>query len=327
MKSRLIAAIQATLVLVCAGGAKAETIYASDETSVFAVDTATGARTVIASGVVGTGAVFLSPRGLVAISPTELAVSATVSGGQGQILIINVNTLARTTLSASTDGNGPNWFISNGIGRDSAGNYYVVDPDVGVLKIHTTTGARTHLTGPLLGTGPALDVPRDTLPFDATRSFVTAGFGGTVIRIDNGTGNRTDVYTDPPSLVAPSGMAIDQPTGHVLIADTTSGYLVRWNPDALTGVVASATSGTTLGAPYDVAVGETGTIYVADLSSTRRGIATVDAVTGAVTPVTGNAAGWNLGSGPEFSMFSTRMYVATPVSGGASLSEKWAHYP
>ena len=321
----LVAAVLSTAVFA-PHQANAATVYVCDGTSIFSVDTVSGARTVIAGTGVGTGVTMLTPRGIVAISPTQLAVSATVGSSQGMVAVVDLNTLDRTSLSQFGDGKGLDWAVAGGIGQDASGNLYVMDPDMGVLRIHPTTGIRTRLSGGSVGTGIGLEFSRDALPFDANRTFVSGGVSGSIFLVDNATGNRSDVYTDPPALTGPSGLAIDPGTGQVLIAESGAGYIVRWNPDALTGAIASATTGTTFVSPYDVAVAEDGTIYVVDTASSTRGVAIMDGVTGAVTPISANAAGWNVGSGTEFSAIGTRFHVATPVTSTPSSTHDWAEF-
>jgi len=207
-------------------------------------------------------------------------------------------------------GNGPDIVCPRAMAVEASGTILVTGgcstlAPVTVLRIDPVTGDRTILTGGLVGTGPALDVPMGIAVDGDGHVLVLDAFSRSVIRVDPLTGDRTILIDDDPSrgarLLTPISIAV-APSGDVLVGDggqiatrpplppvDVFRALIRVPHDFLHRETASGGGffgskvgeGPTLLYPDGLAVMPDGTIViVSGRGSTKRGVMQVDPVTG-----------------------------------------------
>jgi len=154
--------------------------------------------------------------------------------------------------------------------EDAAGNLYIADTGAGRIFSVTAAGASSILLDKLAGPhGLALD--------GAEHLFFTEQDGARVRSLDLASGNLSDLGAGQWSI--PRGIAVDA-AGNVFVADTGHQQIMRIDTAGqVTAVAGSGVSGFSgdgsaainaqLNFPWDVAVGPTGVLYVADLENYR----------------------------------------------------------
>ena len=244
--------------------------------SVFAIDPATGDRTVISgcanagcSSVVGTGINLVDPDDSVAAGSSLIVADYRAGDGHGTVLSVDPATGNRTTLSgcandacSSVVGTGRNLVGAASLLRDaSSGELFVVDrgsffspSPAAVFKIDPANGNRTVLSGcidaacsSIAGTGPQFSVPSGGA-VRADGSLVIADtFLSAVLRVDPVTGNRTIVSGGSP--VVGTGPSLGSPlwvevagNGVLLVSDPGVGTVFSVDPATGNRTVLSSTS-------------------------------------------------------------------------------------
>jgi YVTN family beta-propeller protein len=257
----------------------------SDTVSVYTINTTTGVLT--SNGLIATGNGPIA----IAIDPTDAF-----------MYVANVND---DTVSAYTLSNGTATQISGspfgGVGHepsslkvDPSGSYLYVtnftDGTVSALAIDSTTGALTSV----IGTYTA-GVGAQSLGIDPTGQFVYAANESAAsisgFTITSGTGQLTAVPGSPLATGSSPEALVADPSGKYLYAanvtsnNTIATYGITPSTGALT-LLSTAGAGTL---PVAVAVDPSGSfVYAVNNTSGSVSVYSVDAATGALTPVTGS---------------------------------------
>jgi hypothetical protein len=148
----------------------------------------------------------------------------------------------RTVVSGDGRGSGPRLSWPAALARETTGAWVVADRDRRtIFRIDAATGDRTVVSGcvnfsddclqPLVGSGPLL-TSLTALALEETGTLLV-GQPGLLLRVDPGSGNRTEVsggsLGSGPALGTPAAIALEG-SGSVLWADETSRSLVRIEP-------------------------------------------------------------------------------------------------
>lgn len=219
----------------------------------------------------------------------------------GRVTSVNVSNGRRAVLS------GWNYPASGLIATDPlTGGIYLADQnDQAVYRINRTNGAVTLLSGPGIGSGPALTMNLYGIVAETNgNAVVVDGKDGLLglVRVDASTGNRSVLSagsnSDAPAgsganFSSPFAIAVDR-NGHllvtdldrnaVIIVDRASGNRTTVSGDPFGDNVGS---GPAMSSPYGIAVRSDGTIFVRDSSQFLR----IDPTTGNRTAIpTGSAS-------------------------------------
>jgi hypothetical protein len=224
-----------------------------------------------------------------------------LSGGMGDPIVVS---------QPGVRGSGPDFgSLIGGMAVDSQYQILLLGFDASaVFKIDPATGDRSILSGPGVGTGPALDGANDIgLSHYLDRIFVSSGTAHSIIEVDRFTGDRT-LVTGPgrgngPTLEHPMGLTRTF-TGdfYAFDADTEAVFFV----DGSTGdrrIVSGAGTGSGpefSGAGSDVVLLPDGTLAVSDHEER---LLRVDPATGARSILTGEGVGG--GPNPDFMEYVT----------------------
>jgi sugar lactone lactonase YvrE len=145
--------------------------------------------------------------------------------GIPQVAEVDPGTGVRTVISSASRGTGPALVMPNSVAVGPGGDILVTDiaPVTGnprLLRINPATGNRSVLTGPGVGTGPAVNVA--AVGVEGGVIYVTDVVGNQIMRVDPATGNRTLVSgpgagTGAP-FVSPVSITSDRP-GSIVVLD------------------------------------------------------------------------------------------------------------
>jgi hypothetical protein len=274
----------------------------------------------------GPPSVFLESSQGIAVDPTTNTAYVSDEALPG-VYSINLATGTSTVFSATGFGAGPDFTsdLEGGIALDAPNGRLLVTDDGAdsVIAVDLTTGDRTLVSGPNLGSGPSFGtiygIAVDTA---ANRAFVADsgidGDGGVdgVVEVDLATGNRT-VLSTGAELDTPRDVDLDLANNRLLVVGTGADALTA--VDLATGdrTILSATGvgmgldfssirGVTLDAPNN-------RVFIAEAGNNFEGVVAVDLATGDRTKISGNLpdadpVGDTLDAGADFD--STRgIYV------------------
>jgi len=186
-----------------------------------------------------------------------------------------IQAAAGTAAAGATGDPGPGFPAElnspGGVVADAAGNIYVADTGDG--KISVVSGAGVLIATLLEG----LQGPRGLALDGAGNLYFTEEDGRRVRRLTLSTGGLADVA--PGIWNIPRGIAVDS-DGAVFVADTGLQRILRVDPAGTVTIVAgNGTAGfagdggaavaAELGFPWDVAIGPSGVLYIADLNNNR----------------------------------------------------------
>jgi len=201
---------------------------------------ATLVRTVVSSSsgtLVGTGAAFNSPTGLIRLSDGSYLVVN--FSGANYLLRVDPTTGNRTVVSGASVGSGSTLGSRYSDAVDTAGNYYIADySSNAIVKVDPLTGNRTTVSkSGTIGSGPAFNGPIGMLG-QAVASITNVNVAPTFV------GSVT-------TLVVSQGASATDITGLLHVSDTDSGQTETWNQSSapLHGTLsfssATASSGST----------------------------------------------------------------------------------
>lgn len=192
----------------------------------FAVDLATGNRTVFSQGgVVGSGPGFSTPGRLrLDAANNRILVSDTVA-----IISVDPATGDRTIISdnSGSHGTGPNYLQIRGVAVDAANNRLLVaDQNLnGLLAVDPVTGDRTLFSDSTHGTGTNFSNLRDVVvDVPNSRALVTDVALDAIFAVNLTTGDRTVISQFStstgagPDFGAPTHLALDYPNRRVLVS-------------------------------------------------------------------------------------------------------------
>jgi len=159
--------------------------------TIFRVDPVTGDRTVLSSNTVGTGPTMSFPGDMVLEADGNIVIT---EGSNDQVLRVDPVTGNRTIVSSSLVGTpvgtGIDFANLGGITLTADGTILVVDEGAqAVISVDPSTGDRVEVSGPLVGTGPAL-VNTYSVNVDATGTIFVANGSLGLMQIDPLTGDR-----------------------------------------------------------------------------------------------------------------------------------------
>lgn len=175
----------------------------ADRDALFAVDVATGDRTILSDASTGTGDNLVLARDLVhdAANNRVLVADAFVVSGviTGVLRAIDLTTGNRTVVSDNTTGNGINFVLLNSVMLDDVTNpvtprALVTDGQTfGVVEVDLGNGDRSmHSSNPPTGLGIPFYLPTDSvLDISNARLLVQDFSQKTLIAVDLASGNRT----------------------------------------------------------------------------------------------------------------------------------------
>ncbi|WP_264520708.1 T9SS type A sorting domain-containing protein [Flavobacterium sp. N1994] len=240
----------------------------------------------------GTMAMFNSP---VAVAVTSTGIIYVIDDFNSCIRKVSTNgivsTLAGNTTTGFVDGQGATAYFNNpkGIALDSAGNIYVADTFNNCIRKVTSTGIVTTIAGDgtagyLDGQGAAAKFNNPySLTVDASGNIYVADTKNSRIRKISTTGMVTTVagyilsgYADGASTIArfknPQGIAIDNATGIIYVADTANNRIRKIATDGTVSTFAGSFAGYTEGQgtlanfynPIGITLDTSGNIYVGD---------------------------------------------------------------
>lgn len=287
--------------------------------ALFAVDLATGNRTLLSGPAIGiepargSGPDLIEVRGL-ALNPAGTTAYASFEDGSNEgIMVVDLATGARSVLSDGSTGTGP--ALRSGLRSlvyDGANTRLIVAEahfdgatdrwDARLLAVSLSTGDRIRLADASVGTGP-LTEPIAFVGFrDDGALLLHDRFEG-LVAVDLGSGDRTLVrgelsVGEGPRLDNLEGIALDHAGGRLLVGDAGRRELISidlstGDRSVLTGGVVG--TGPTLNLTEDVVVDASGEVII--VSARNDTLTRVDPTTGDRTLLSGSGAG----SGPALS--------------------------
>lgn len=289
------------------------------------VDLVTGNRTVLSSGTMGTGALFSQPVGTAREANGNILVGENT--GAARIFRVDAATGNRTIVSDATVGAavgaGPALTQIYGLAVEASGSIVAAVSSLqAIYRINPTTGDRTVVTSPTVGSGATMGGYPFGIILDPDGSIVFSMYwqdADSVIRVNPTTGARSVVS----SATVGSGPAFNLPTGIVRMSDGAYAVVNRDGPayvlrvDPTTGdrtVISGATvgGGNPMGLKYSIALDEGGNLYVGDF--TANSIVKIDPATGNRTTISSAT----VGTGTNFSSPLGMLGAAvTSISGTA----------
>lgn len=159
------------------------------------------------------------------------------------------------------------------------GPIYILDRDsTGILEVDRTTGNRTLISSPSIGTGPSLNSP-SAIAWDPVgmRIIATRNNGSSndaILTVDPTTGNRAELSHNAnnpgPSFSNPAGVAVDPNTGVIYVVDPNVQRV--FSVDPVTGERATISDSTTgagpsLGNIRLVTVSDDSRLFIGDRTS------------------------------------------------------------
>ena len=189
-----------------------------------AVDLATGERTVLSGGGIGTGTALDSPRDVVLDTANNRAL--VVDWRDDAVVAVDLATGNRTFLSGQGTGAGSTLDGPQSLALDAANNRVLVATTVEpiVYAVDLATGDRTVFSSGGTGSGPAFGSLRHiVLDSGNGRALVSDGNLDAILAVDLATGDRTilsDAATGSgPLLVSPETLALDVANNRLLVAE------------------------------------------------------------------------------------------------------------
>lgn len=316
MKKAIFLSLAACLA-VSATSAQAISLFVCNRTSIYTIDSTTGARSILATEGNANGA-NLNDIGAIETLDSNTLLVANITAPPAitaQIISINLTTQQRTLLVSGNF----NPFILMDI--DPNGNLYAADADFGAVRMNTSTGVVNQFSFFNIGTGPNLDFARDVLYVNDNLIYAALSTPN-VFAIDVTTGNRTDIYSPSPGPLNISSIESESPSS-ILLVDASSDEIWRWNPSTNIASTLTVSTGPQLVTPRDIAVAQDGTIYILDIDFSTAGVGTVNPVTGIVTPISATGSSWLSGSGVSLNLssFSYLAVAKQPLSNSTTWNE------
>jgi DNA-binding beta-propeller fold protein YncE len=208
--------------------------YVADEgidERILRVHLATGDRVVVSDAVTGSGPAVDRVEGLALDAAGGRLFAACFSG---EVYEIDVASGDRTLLADGlTVGSGPEIERPEDVEFDpTSGRPYVLDSlGKSVFTIDPATLARTLVTGPTLGTGPALSISADEIALELDEGRLFVADGETVYAVDVATGDRT-TFSDAdvgaglgPEIGSPVALDLDAAHGRLILVERTGRVL------------------------------------------------------------------------------------------------------
>jgi hypothetical protein len=166
-------------------------VVALDDTTVWAIDLASGDRTELSGG----GPALFAPHGLEVDSANRRAYTVNNRFGSPELLQIDLVTGDREIISSSSVGSGPLFTFATGIALVPAGATVLVAApfDDAIFAVDTASGNRSIVADSSRGTGPKIDFPISILSrADGSVAFVAQN-PETLLAVNPVTGDRTIV--------------------------------------------------------------------------------------------------------------------------------------
>lgn len=256
-------------------GAVSGTIYLAIGDKVFAVDIATGNRSILSSSTVGSGPSMEHLRGITVENSGNLLVAGT--GDKGGLYRVNRSTGARTLISAGPDDSSPS--TPRGVALENSNSAIMGLSYTGVTRVNLQTGARTWISNNSgVGSGTPFTTPFD-VALEPTGSILVADVSAQrLIRVDSTTGNRTLFLQATDGLPPPWNIELLS-NGDAVV--TTAGYDRATYVFASTGWIYDLSGGGIGGGPTlqvarAVAIGSGDSVFIYDPSFS--GVSTVGAI-------------------------------------------------
>lgn len=271
------------------------------EKDLIAIDIATGNRTPAIDFSYGTGprlssSFYASRR--IAVNP-DSSIAYNFESYES-ILKVDLGSGNRSILASNSVGTGPSFRLVSGMAVSSDGNFiYATDggdnittaANSSILRIDTSTGNRTKISGESTGSGPDFFFPSSiVLTADNSKAYVSDEWQHALYSINLSTGARAIVSDD--STGAGTGPALNKPTQIALNAAETKAYVINSSSAALieidlsTGnrsLISSSSlgSGTNFNVPASLVLNEAeGKAYVGNTGIAYHGVIEVDLSTG-----------------------------------------------
>jgi len=195
--------------------------------SLIGVDPVTGLRRLRSNSQTGTGPTLVDPRDIQFVD----ALDAVAVTDQAAVLLVNLGTGARTTLSSPSVGSGDPPGDLFGVALDGPRNrLLVLDAQRAELTaVDLSSGARTAISSATVGTGPSLaQARRIALDLVRNRALVSLAGSNELLSVNLATGARaTFVTAGVPALVSPADLIVNVNRDELLIADPSAQTLFR----------------------------------------------------------------------------------------------------
>lgn len=293
-----------TTTMALDSGANRLLVYDGDTKALFAIDIATGDRTIVSDNAgVGTGPLFDDPLEIALDTNNDIAY---LTEPLGNYIAVDLGTGDRTALT--TSGISVN---STSSSRFDAGRSRIVEVTIfdEVYAVDPTTGVRSQVSGmatPDLATGNAWEMTVDTLSDRYVINDFSEFFNGPdtnrLVSVDPDSGARAVIFDDSlgtgPSLNSSVSFDINDTNGLVYMASSVDDNVVQLD---LSTLQRTEVSNPTIGAGpvfiavRDIAVDAPGNRVIA-VDSTRVALMAADDATGNRYVISDSA----IGSGPAF---------------------------
>ncbi len=261
-------------------------------------------------------AAMLSPGDILVVDSGEGLGGATIPV-MGAVFKIDPSTGDRVVVSGRGVGVGPDLLVPVGMTLSSSGQLFVADQsidqqsgdlDVIIYRVDPTTGDRTEVSGPSVGTGPAFNPGSFVGPSGMVISpdgdlFLTVFWStfiqgpSRIFRVDPFTGNRTVVSGDGigngPEFSRAIGIAIDE-NGDLIVTDSIEDRVVRVDP--ISGNRSVISDGA-IDDPGVVGILPDGQLIVPGIDENT--LYQIDPQSGVETMISASAPGGAIGSGPD----------------------------
>jgi hypothetical protein len=222
-----------------------QTGYLVNRAALVAVNLGTGARTTLADAVTGSGFLPTTPYALALDERNARAYVA--NDWNGEIAEIDLLGGARRLITHSNVGSGRHLRGATGLARGTSGQgraeLIVADGlSEALVQIDPSTGNRTELSSPCLGSGPSLGYPVDVIVEDEANTpsrsaLVLDASRRAIFRVDLATGDRSELSgpaagDGPPLGVAGvidlRSLALDSEHGRLLVTRDSFGSAPSW---------------------------------------------------------------------------------------------------
>jgi hypothetical protein len=238
--------------------------YISDSSvdAIFAVDLASGNRTIVSDNATGTASEFAILFGIQGIGLDKVGNRILVTDSYKKVMWqIDLATAYRSPVSSDAVGTGSSFDFPGKFDVDADnGLAYYVEQNAGTLMVvDMATGNRSIVTGGGVGTGTEIVFIADVAVDVAGNRALVSGFsddGGALFEVDLATGNRTLISDDftgaGPLLTAPASVAVDSSNNRALVMDWDRDILVAIDLGSGDRSVISDNVGTGIGMNFSV---------------------------------------------------------------------------
>ncbi|MFH0793675.1 MAG: hypothetical protein V2A74_06540 [bacterium] len=315
-------------------GAVSGTVYMVLADKVFAIDIATGNRSILSSSTVGSGPVMGLLTGITIENSNSLLVAGSAS--LGSLFRVNRTTGDRALITAIPSGGIPAPGLPRGLALENSNSVVVGLGMDGIARVNLQTTARSYISNFSIGSGTFFSTPFDVAVESDGTILVADVSVLRLLRVDPTSGNRTVFLQGSDGLPPPCNIELLS-NGDVIVA--TAGYDQVTYVFGSTGWIynlsgAGIGSGPTMHVGRAVGVGSGDAIFVYDplftLDNTVGAILRIDPNTGDRTLISTADPLGPVGSGPAFTgslTFADPVYMSVESSMAPTAADShWTLY-